>query len=98
MCTRKETGRVDVKKGHDDVLFGAMLANIAMRQYAPPRTLNPAKSFEKEEDDEVRSKMKVRGDAILDEGDPRQMAKRHIEKINRKIESFPQGEEEYADA
>jgi hypothetical protein len=98
MCTRKETGRVDVKKGHDDILFGAMLANLAMRQYAPPRTLNQAKSFEKEEDDEVRSKMKGRGDSILDDGDPREMAKRHIEKINRKISSFPQDEEEYAES
>jgi hypothetical protein len=67
MCTRKETGRVDVKKGHDDVLFGAMLANIALRQWAPPRTRNPALSHDAEEDEEVRDKLRMRGDQILDD-------------------------------
>jgi hypothetical protein len=87
MCTRKETGRVDVKKGHDDILFAVMLANIAMRQYAPPRAINPAVTREKEEDDEVRAKMGGRGDQILD--DANQSLINHHSKIMAKVQRFP---------
>jgi hypothetical protein len=82
-CTRKETGRIDVEKGKDDVLFGAMLANIAMRQYAPPRHMNEAKSHEQEEDEEVRNKMGAKGDKILYE--PAEMLVKHREEVERKI-------------
>jgi hypothetical protein len=85
MCTRKETGRVDVKKGHDDVLFGAMLANLSMRQYAPPRTLNTAKTHSSEEDDEVKAKMGIRGDQILDDASMSLM--KHHEKIMTRVKS-----------
>jgi hypothetical protein len=92
MCTRKETGRVDVKKGHDDVLFATMLANIAMRQYAPPRAMNPAVTHEKEEDEEVRMKMGLRGDQVLDEAS--QSLINHHAKIMAKVNRFPH-EEDY---
>jgi hypothetical protein len=87
MSTRKETGRVDIKKGNDDILFGAMLANIAMRQYAPPRNMNPAVTHEKEEDEEVRAKMGGRGDQILD--DANQSLINHHAKIMAKVKRFP---------
>lgn len=97
MCTRKETGRVDVKKGHDDILFGAMIANLAMRQWAPPRTMNPAVSKEKDEDDEVRKKMGGRGEEILD--DAKLSLQKHYEKVmhytehhhEEDFEEIPQG-------
>jgi hypothetical protein len=92
MCTRKETGRVDVKKGHDDILFAAMLANIAMRQYAPPRAMNPAVTHEKEEDEEVRAKIGGRGDQILD--DANQSLINHHAKIMAKVKRFPNEEYE----
>jgi hypothetical protein len=91
-CTRKETGRVDVKKGHDDILFGAMLGNIAMRQYAPPRTMNAVKTHLEEEDDAVKMKMGAKGDVILD--DASLSLQKHFEKITRRVSNFP-NEEEY---
>lgn len=90
MCTRKETGRVDVKKGHDDILFGAMIANLAMRQWAPPRSMNPAVSHENEEDEEVRKKMGHRGDAIVD--DACLALQNHYKKIMHKVENYPEEE------
>ena len=90
MSTRKETGRVDIKKGNDDILFGAMLANIAMRQYAPPRTMNPAVTHEKEEDEEVRMKMAGKGDTILD--DANQSLINHHAKIMKRVKQFPNEE------
>ena len=86
MCTRKETGRIDVKKGHDDLLFGCMLANISMRQYAPPRTMNPIVTHEHEQDEEVKNKMGGKGDQILSE--PNRLFKEHIAKISRKVSNF----------
>jgi hypothetical protein len=91
-CTRKETGRVDVKKGHDDILFGCMIANLAMRQYAPPRTMNTARSMEQEEDEEVKNKMGLRGDEVQDDACFALM--NHHKKIMQKVERFP-NEEEY---
>ena len=91
MCTRKETGRVDVKKGHDDILFGAMLANVSMRQWAPPRNMNTAKSQESEENDEVRSKMGARGEQIQD--DAQLALQNHFKKIMGKVERYPNDEE-----
>lgn len=91
MCTRKETGRVDVKKGHDDVLFGAMLANIAMRQWAPPRHLNPAISHAEEEDDEVRAKMGRRGEEVMD--DASLALKNHYDKIMGMVKRGPNVQE-----
>jgi hypothetical protein len=90
MSTRKETGRIDIKQGNDDILFGSMLANIAMRQYAPPRTMNPAVSHEKEEDEEVRMKMAAKGDVILD--DANQSLINHHAKIMKRVKQYPNEE------
>jgi hypothetical protein len=87
-CTRKETGRVDVKQGHDDILFGAMIANLAMRQWAPPRQYNPSKPKADEEDEEVKNKMGARGDAIQD--DACLALQKHYEKIMHKVENYPE--------
>jgi hypothetical protein len=87
MSTRKETGRVDIKKGNDDILFAAMLSNIAMRQYAPPRNMNPALSHKEEEDEEVRDKMGNRGDEILTE--PQEMLINHRKEIEERISKYP---------
>jgi len=95
MCTRKETGRIDVKKGKDDVLFGAMIANLAMRQWSPPRTYNQARSHDQEEDEEVRKKMGLRGDEIQD--DACLALQKHYEKIMKKVDNYP-NEEEYEDS
>ena len=85
MCTRKETGRVDVKKGHDDILFGAMLANVGMRQWAPPRTMNVIKSQAREEDEEVRKLLGAKGDQVLDEASMSLI--NHIKKMQGKIDA-----------
>ena len=82
---------MDVKKGHDDILFGAMLSNIAMRQWAPPRVMNHAKSKNDEEVDEVRAKMEARGGEVLDDASLSLI--NHHEKIMRKVTRYPQEEE-----
>lgn len=76
-----------MKKGHDDILFGAMLANLSLRQYAPPRTSNSAKTHSEEEDEEIKNKMGLRGDKII--GEPDRMAKAHIEEIMTKVRNYP---------
>lgn len=91
MCTRRETGRVDVKKGHDDLLFGAMLANIAMRQWSPPRHMNVARSQAEEDLDEVKKKLGARGEQVLD--DASQSLMNHFKKVNGMIERGPQQED-----
>jgi len=93
MCTRKETGRVDVKKGHDDILFGAMLANVAMRQWAPPRVMNVARSHEKEEDEEVRKILGAKGDQVLDEASMSLI--NHVKKIKGKIDAGQYADQDF---
>jgi hypothetical protein len=92
MCTRKETGRVEVKRGHDDVLFAGMLANIAIRQWAPPRRSNPAASREKEQDEEVKNKLGGRGDRVLD--DAQNALINHYKKVTGEIEKGSEEERE----
>ena len=82
LSTRKDV-RIDVEKGHDDVLFGAMLGNIAMRHWAPPRSPNRSRSDEGEEDAVVRRSIGARGDTILD--DASQSLARHYAKVQAQI-------------
>jgi len=65
-----------------------MIANLAMRQWAPPRTFNPKKSIGQEEDEEVKNKMGARGDAIQD--DACLALIKHHEKIMHKVENYPE--------
>jgi hypothetical protein len=85
LSTRKDT-RVDVEKGHDDILFGAMLANIALRHWAPPRNPNPSRS--KEADEERAALQKMRDDGHVVEDDHKLALQRHHDKIARTIKSY----------
>ncbi len=91
-CTRKESWRIDVRKGHDDILFGILIANIAMVQWAPPRPGNRSRSMRQEEDDSVRASIAKRGDVILD--DANTMLRRHHAKISNLIDHPPRAEDE----
>lgn len=90
MCTRKDH-RVDVKRGHDDVLFAAMLGNIAMRQWAPPRMSNASLGKEKEEELEAIAKMRKDGYVINTEAS--ESLKRHVAKIEAYNDKYPNQEE-----
>ena len=81
-CTRKDF-RVDVEKGHDDILFACMLANIAMRHWAPPRAPNRARNDEQEGEQRVMDVIKSRGDVVL--SDAKDMLHDHYEKVQREI-------------
>ena len=84
LCSRKEGGRIDVRKGHDDLLFAFLLANLAMRHWAPPRVPNRARGDDKEMEAEAVAKMKARGQTVLD--DAKTSLQRHYAKVNRQIE------------
>lgn len=81
-CTRKDF-RVDVEKGHDDILFACMLANIAMRHWAPPRAPNRSRNDEQEGEQRVMDVIKSRGDVVL--SDAKDMLHDHYEKVQREI-------------
>jgi len=85
LSTRKDT-RVDVEKGHDDILFGAMLANIALRHWAPPRNPNPSRG--KDADEERAALQKMRDDGYVVEDDHKHALQRHHDKIARSIKSY----------
>ena len=91
-CTRKESWRIDVRKGHDDILFGALIANLSMHQWAPPRPSNRFKTPQGEEDDAVRAAIGKRGDVVLDEAST--SLQRHYAKINDLIENPPRVDED----
>jgi len=81
LCTRKETYRIDVRKGHDDILFAAMIGHLAMKQWAPPRKYNPSRSHEDEIEQQAINKVKEKGHEVLD--DVAFALQRHYEKISR---------------
>jgi hypothetical protein len=66
-ATRVDSGRIEIRKGHDDTLFGAMLANIAMRQWAPPRSPNSLIGTEDADEIEAIAKMKRRGHEVMND-------------------------------
>jgi hypothetical protein len=80
-----------VSKGHDDILFAAMIANLARFHWAPPRMPNRIRSHDDEEEAEALNKIRARGDQVLDEA--RGMLARHYAKIARTIDS-PQREDD----
>ena len=90
LCTRKDV-RIDVRKGHDDILFGALIANLSMRQWAPPRVPNRVYTKDDEIEAEALSKMRIRGEQVVNEA--RGMLARHHAKISRSIESGGRKEE-----
>jgi hypothetical protein len=79
-CTRKETFRIDVSKGHDDLLFAAMIADLSMHQWAPPRNINRSRNRDDEIEEQALNKMRARGDTILD--DASLMLQKHHKKIS----------------
>lgn len=91
IATRVETGRIEVRKEHDDVLFAAMLANIAMRQWAAPRDVNSSRSPRDEEEREALAVMRKRGEEIMDEA--ALSLRKHHDKIVNYNERYPQVEE-----
>lgn len=92
-CTIKDV-RPEVEQGHDDILFGAMLGNIARHQYAPPRSLNPARPQEDEDMSEAIKSIRGRGDAIAYE--PADAMRKHFAMISRLIDNPPDEDEEVA--
>jgi len=90
-ATRVDSGRIEVRKGHDDVLFAGMLANIALRQWAPPRISNAVLDPRLREEQDAVGTMKRRGYEVLD--DARLSLRHHVEKIERYNERYPNNEE-----
>lgn len=90
-CTIKDV-RPEVEEGHDDILFGAMLANIARHQYAPPRQLNPSRSKEDEDMADMVRQIRGRGDVVNSEPDAAR--RKHFAMIQRLIDNPPREEEE----
>ena len=84
LCSRKDSGRIDVRKGHDDLLFATLLGYLAMKHWAPPRSPNRAKDKDSEMEAEALAKMNARGDVVLD--DAKTALQRHYAKIIRSIE------------
>jgi len=91
-CTRMETGRIEVRQGHDDVLFGFMLANIAMRQWAPPRNQNPSSSYDREQRAEAEATLRRMGYIVNYEA--AEALGRHCAKVMAATERYP-NESEY---
>ena len=95
-CTIKDV-RPEVEHGHDDILFGAMLGNIARIQYAPPRALNPARSPEDEGMADAIRQVRGRGDVVQYE--PAAAMRKHFDMISDLIDNPPkEDEEEYSGA
>jgi hypothetical protein len=90
-ATRVDSGRIEVRKGHDDILFAFMLANIAMRQWAPPRISNAILNPEAAEERQATSTMKKLGYEVLD--DASLSLQRHIQKIERYNDRHPHQDE-----
>lgn len=86
LCTRKDT-RIDVRKGHDDILFAAMIANLARFHWAPPRMPNRIRSHDDEEEAAALNSIRTRGDQIVN--DTRGMLARHHAKISQTIDHPP---------
>lgn len=82
LCTRKDV-RIDVRKGHDDILFAAMIANLSRYQWAPPRSPNRVRSNDDELEAQAMAKMRLRGDQVIDEA--KGMLARHHAKVSRSI-------------
>jgi hypothetical protein len=90
-CTIKDV-RPEVEEGHDDILFGAMLGNIAMRQYAPPRSPNPVRPQADEDMADAIRQIRGRGDTVQYE--PEAAMRRHFEMISRLIDHPKKDDEE----
>lgn len=90
-ATRIDSGRIDVRKGHDDVLFACLLCNIAMRQWSPPRVSNALLGLEDQQEREALGVMKKQGYEVLD--DASLSLRNHIAKIERYNQRNPNAEE-----
>lgn len=90
-CTIKDV-RPEVEQGHDDILFGAMLGNIARIQYAPPRQLNPSRP--KEDDDMADMIRQIRGRGDVVNSEPDAAMRKHFAMIQRLIDNPPREDEE----
>lgn len=90
-CTIKDV-RPEVEEGHDDILFGGMLGNIARIQYAPPRQLNPCRS--KEDEDMADMVRQIRGQGDVVNSEPDAARRKHFAMIQRLIDNPPREDEE----
>lgn len=90
LCTRRDV-RIDVRKGHDDILFAAMIANLSRHQYAPPRSPNVVRTKDDEDEAAALRSIRARGDVILSE--PQAAFRRHVARIEQSIERGGEPEE-----
>lgn len=74
-----------VKRGHDDILFAALLANVAALHYPPPlRNAKVRKPGEEEEKPRVNYKLEgITVDEKTGESDVTAMLKRHVAAVKR---------------
>jgi hypothetical protein len=71
-----------------------MLGNIAMRQYAPPRSPNPVRPKQDEDMADAIRQIRGRGDVVQYE--PEAAMRKHFAMISRLIDDPPKDDEEVA--